>query len=263
VSEEPLDLHTLLAQFVALRHEVNLQTKASRAQQEQNADALGSLAKALEALEQARAAPPADDKVRPLLKTLIDLHDNLSLALREVERTQEVLRPLLDQFAPRAPSHEPEDAAPEGEEQAADFILPDADASDAPQTAAAPPRRSWWARWFGGGPRQDANLRTVQEEAGRQRAREAANGVPRFVTSLITGYTMSLHRVERALEQFDLEAIPTIGLPFDPETMEVLEVVYEVGRTSTEVIEEVRRGYFWGGHVFRYAQVRVARSPSN
>src|SRR5262245_24147131 len=35
-----LDLHTLLEQFVALRHEVNLQTKASRTQQEQNAEAL-------------------------------------------------------------------------------------------------------------------------------------------------------------------------------------------------------------------------------
>ena len=30
---EPIDLHTLLGQFIALRHEVNLQTKASRAQQ--------------------------------------------------------------------------------------------------------------------------------------------------------------------------------------------------------------------------------------
>jgi len=37
---QPLDLHTLLSQFVALRHEVNLQTKASRAQQEQNAEAI-------------------------------------------------------------------------------------------------------------------------------------------------------------------------------------------------------------------------------
>ena len=31
---EPVDLHTLLGQFLAVRHEVNLQTKAVRAQQE-------------------------------------------------------------------------------------------------------------------------------------------------------------------------------------------------------------------------------------
>jgi molecular chaperone GrpE len=70
---------------------------------------------------------------------------------------------------------------------------------------------------------------------------------------------MSLQRVERALQQSGLEVIDTAGLPFDPETMEVLEVVHEPGRTSTEVIEEVRRGYLWRGYVFRFAQVRVAR----
>jgi hypothetical protein len=75
----PLDLHTLLGQFVALRHEVNLQTKASRAQQEQSAGALASLERTLEALEEARTAPPTDESVRLLLKTLVELHDNLAL----------------------------------------------------------------------------------------------------------------------------------------------------------------------------------------
>jgi molecular chaperone GrpE len=41
--------------------------------------------------------------------------------------------------------------------------------------------------------------------------------------------------------------------------MEVVEVITESGRTTTEVIEEVRRGYLWRGAVFRFAQVRVAR----
>jgi molecular chaperone GrpE (heat shock protein) len=41
--------------------------------------------------------------------------------------------------------------------------------------------------------------------------------------------------------------------------MEVAEVVSEPGRTGTEVLEEVRRGYRWRGRVFRPAQVRVAR----
>src|SRR5688572_24969382 len=50
------DLHALLGQFVALRHEVNLQTRATRAQQEQNAEALRQLGQALDVLRQARAA---------------------------------------------------------------------------------------------------------------------------------------------------------------------------------------------------------------
>src|SRR5206468_12791 len=52
----PPDLHTLLAQLTALRHEVNLQTKATRTQQEQNAETLRQLTAALEGLEQAQTA---------------------------------------------------------------------------------------------------------------------------------------------------------------------------------------------------------------
>ncbi len=71
---------------------------------------------------------------------------------------------------------------------------------------------------------------------------------------------MSLQRVERALRQHGLEAMPAAGERFDPERMEVVEAVAESGRPSGEVIDEVRRGYLWNGRVFRYAQVRVAKS---
>src|SRR5207244_1561128 len=54
-ADEP-DLHTLLGQFLALRHEVNLQTKATRAQQEQNAETLRQLTEALDALERSGEA---------------------------------------------------------------------------------------------------------------------------------------------------------------------------------------------------------------
>src|SRR5947209_16896580 len=55
-TEEPPDLYTLLAQFTALRHEVNLQTRATRAQQEHNAETLRQLADALDSLREAQAA---------------------------------------------------------------------------------------------------------------------------------------------------------------------------------------------------------------
>jgi len=71
---------------------------------------------------------------------------------------------------------------------------------------------------------------------------------------------MSVQRVERALRQQGLEPIPAVGEPFDPERMEVVEAATGTGRPSGEVLEEVRRGYLWNGRVFRYAQVRVARS---
>ena len=81
-----------------------------------------------------------------------------------------------------------------------------------------------------------------------------------MTASLATGYTMSLQRVERALERHGLEAMAVVGTAFDPERMEVLEVVADSGRPSGEVVGEVRRGYVWQGRVFRYAQVRVAKS---
>jgi molecular chaperone GrpE len=218
---EAIDLHTLLGQFTALRHEVHLQTRAARAQQEQGAEALGQLGEALAALQQGRLSArlgedqARDEALRPLLKTLVDIYDALSLAEREVRRVQESLLPLVEQSA-------------------------------APDQAPAAP--SIWARLFGRGP-------TIAEQrpAAGDRARQ-------LLASVLTGYTMSLQRVERALRQHELEPILTVGRPFDPESMEVLEVVIDSERPSGEVVGEVRRGYLWRDRVFRFAQVRVAKS---
>src|SRR5438045_201465 len=63
-----VDLATLAGQFTALRHEVNLQTRAVRAQQEQNAETLRRLAQAVDALTEppSSAGTPAGDDLRPL-----------------------------------------------------------------------------------------------------------------------------------------------------------------------------------------------------
>jgi molecular chaperone GrpE len=89
--------------------------------------------------------------------------------------------------------------------------------------------------------------------------RQAADRVREVLGSLLTGYTMSLQRLERTLQQHGLEPIPCAGQRFDPEQMEVVEVVADAGRAG-QVVEEVRRGYLWRGRVFRFAQVKVARA---
>jgi molecular chaperone GrpE len=142
----------------------------------------------------------------------------------------------------------------------------------------AEPVPSLWGRLFGkraaattappaagspaGNSLPGANWR--EEIAGEQRESaerlgQAAERVRQMLAALLTGYTMSMQRLERALQQSQLETIPAAGQPFDPERMEAVEVVTEPGRTVTDVIEEVRRGYLWRGRVFRFAQVRVAR----
>jgi molecular chaperone GrpE len=265
-----VDLSTLLSQFVALRHEVNLQTRASRAQQEQNAEALREMGQALEllerretSLEQAEEQTRAE-QLRPALKALIDLHDALALARREVLRGQEVMAEVLGKM--ERPLEIPQERP-----------LP-ALGPVAPDPAARP---SFWARLLGkkveaGSPfeavaDQQETIALWQERLARQREqlhsarqeraeiRNAAGHVRRFVDAMVTGYTMSLQRLERALQQQGLEPIPTVGQPFDPETMEAVEVVPGPGRTSSEVLDEVRRGYRWRGRVFRFAQVRVAK----
>lgn len=77
--EEPVDLATIVAAFTALRHEINLQTKATRGLIEQ-------VSQRLETPGADAPRPAADDAATPLLKTLVDVYDALSLAVREVEK---------------------------------------------------------------------------------------------------------------------------------------------------------------------------------
>lgn len=236
-SAEPanqLDVATIVQHFIALRQEVNLQTKSSRAQLEQNAQTLSALQQALEAVRQPAedSEKAAEDAARPLLKTLIDAHDALSLGRREVQR-----------------------------------LLDNAPATQAPVPVEKPPeiklRIPTWARWFGLDASVEAQLAPLRAWSERSRCTpsvdDAAERYRQSLDALLVGYAMGLQRLERAFEQHGLEAIPCVGEPFDPETMEVAEVVREEGRDSTEVVQEIRRGYLWHGKLFRYAQVRVAK----
>lgn len=239
---EPIDLHTLLGQFLALRHEVNLQTRATRAQQELNAETLDSLSQALEALRKGLAErreegqQAQDDLVRPFVKTLLDMHDALALARREVQRVQETILPSLEHIPAAL--------------EAVVSVL-----SEEEQRA----RSSPWSRWFGGrSAAGEGEWRVVVQEE-QARARQVTERLRQLLGSLLTGYTMSVQRLERALEQSGLEPIPAVGQPFDPERMEAVAAVADSGRPAGEVVEEVRPGYQWRGRVFRYAQVSVAR----
>ncbi len=229
-----VDLSTLVGQFTALRHEVHLQTRAVRAQQEQNAETLRHLADALDALAQAPAAPPplfdasAEERLRPLLKSLVDLYDSVALAGRELQRAPDAVSAALRPV---------EEAAVEDRKE-----------------KDAPTRPSWWARLLGARPSDPARQERWQI------ARDAIERTRQTLEATAAGYAMTLQRVERTMMQHGLEPIPAVGRPFDPDRMEALEVVLDSGRPSGEVVEEVRRGYLWQGRIFRYAQVRVAKS---
>ncbi|HMF13495.1 MAG TPA: hypothetical protein VKE94_14350, partial [Gemmataceae bacterium] len=105
-----IDLQTLLAQFTALRHEVNLQTKAVRAQQEQNAQTLATLQQGLASGSNEKKA--GDEAARAQIKTLIEIHDALALAAREAKRVRESLLPSLAAFAETTEDEKPGPAEP-------------------------------------------------------------------------------------------------------------------------------------------------------
>lgn len=246
---EAVTLDRVLEQFTALRHEVNLQTKASRGQLEQNAQTLQRLDEALDELRKGAAAEEELDRqaeeehLRPLLKAIVEVHDNLLRAHRETQKVRDTVTPVLDRLA------EP----------------PDAVSEPPPEPTAV--KRSWW---FGRTPGEEAAALRAELEAERRRfaaatrerahqAAAAAERVNRVLEGVVTGHRMSLERVETVLRQYGLEAVPAEGQPYDPERMEVLEAVANSGRANNEVVEEVRRGYLWRSRVFRYALVRVAK----
>ncbi len=256
VCDEPesIDLHEVVSQFTALRHEINLQTKAARSALEQNGTAVDRLGEALTAL---RSKPSDDSVVKPLLKAVVDVYDNLAIAVRQAERQRAAIDAPLDELTSAT-----EIPAP-----------PDIPATLVPSVAERP--RGFWARLFGGGsPPVNSEFATAigqqmmadwrdevikDADARRGRIDEAAQLVRSSLDGLIAGYRMSLNRIDRAISQFELEPIPALGERFDPELMEVIEVAGETGRPAGEVVEELRRGYRWRGSVFRFAQVKVAR----
>src|SRR5262249_37754926 len=96
-------------------------------------------------------------------------------------------------------------------------------------------------------------------QAREQKTRQALHHITQTLESLLAGYAMGLERIERVLSRFEVEAIAGEGRRFEPEEMEVLEIVTGTSQPEGNVIEEVRRGYRWRGRVLRCAQVRVAR----
>jgi molecular chaperone GrpE len=244
-SSDGIDLATLVGAFTALRHEVHLQTKATRAQSEQMADALAGL----------QSPTQADhDALRPFVTAVIETYDTLTRTAAEIDRLRDGLVALRDNPPPADPP---------------------ADAVAALEPAVRKP--TFLERLFGG--RSAASrweweqkfvrlLRSAREvdrarhdalRAAWQKRWADAAAVADRLAAAATGLRMSERRVERLMRDVGIEPIETAGQSFDPESMEAVEAVADSGRPSGTVVDELRRGYRWRGRVFRFAQVRVAK----
>jgi molecular chaperone GrpE len=247
---QPVDLHTLVGQFTALRHEVNLQTKASRAALEQNAEALRQLeeaAAALSATEEVADEPATPSaEVQALVKAIVDIYDALALARGQIDKQRASIQVTLESVIESLTLEPPPVVAQTPAEEKPGFWARFL-GTETP-TPPVDPALTEWHR---------TTIRKIKER--EQKAREACDFLRDALDSVLTGYTMSLNRVDRALEKLGVEPMSCVGERFDPERMEVIEAVPNSGRQLGEVLDEVRRGYYWNGAIFRYAQVRVAR----
>lgn len=263
----PIDLLTIVEQFTALRQEVNLLTKATRSSNELSQQIQEQYQQACAWIGQRpeRSYPPPAEVAKPLLKCLVDIYDYLELSLTQVVRQRhqfdeafEQMQALLEIDIPEIPQ------------------LPVGSSVGLRRTSTKAP---WWAFWASKSPATTADEETFTEsgdptDAIQEWREELASQFAQMreelltqnqqtiggLDGLITGYQMSLNRIDRILADVGMEILPTDGEIFDPQYMEVVETVSDPDEQPNTVCETVRRGYRWQGGLFRYAQVKVVRA---
>ena len=79
-----------------------------------------------------------------------------------------------------------------------------------------------------------------------------------LIESLREGQRMSLRRLTQILDDYQLRPLETLGKPFDPHTMKVVEVESRADVARGTVTGELRKGFFWDEELLRPAEVKVA-----
>ena len=72
------------------------------------------------------------------------------------------------------------------------------------------------------------------------------------------GFSMIKKQLEEFLKEEGIEAIETLGKPFDPNTMETIGEIESEGESGT-VAEEAQKGYTLHGKLIRPAKVKIAK----
>lgn len=76
----------------------------------------------------------------------------------------------------------------------------------------------------------------------------------------VKGVLYIRQQLQAYLQALELQPVPTVGLEFDPATMEAVETVTDKSRASGHVATEVAKGYLYQGQVLRPAQVKVVNN---
>lgn len=119
--------------------------------------------------------------------------------------------------------------------------------------------RRWWNRWRERSqPAQPpaTSTATVTATTAALAPPGATEAGPRGTAE---GIGLIRAQLLEALEAHGLEPIVSLGLPFDPQSMQALgQRPLRQHETAGQVVEEALRGYRWQGTLLRAAQVLVA-----
>jgi molecular chaperone GrpE (heat shock protein) len=258
------DLSTLFEAMTALRQEVNLQTRSARRDREQASETLEALSTVVDQLSREAAGESASAEVDSVhVDVLLELHDALWRAERQASQ---VIASTVDTLHDWCERQEIE-TQPDGVTEASPVE------ARAPAAAVTPGALGRLRRWFGGSatPTVESPMETHERTDDAPTADDAqvwieigaASGrMADRLEGLMTGYRLSLQRLERILSTCGIEPIPCLGQSVDPELMEVVQIVSDSAQPPGMVADTVRCGYRRYGQVYRFAQVVATRSDA-
>lgn len=228
-----IGLRQLCEALIALRHEVKLQTKNSRGQEELVQRALQGLADATRVFQEAQATPAVEvvEAARETAETLIEWHEAVSRGFQAFESFRAQCRSAV--------------ASRKVESRQDDW-------------QAVWSRLPRWKRWLLGSDLARGNLSSPPKES------PAPSQTMEFLTDLdrlAQGFALIQARLERSLKEYQVQRISCLGRPVDPSLVSVVELVDDPTAPPESVVAELRPGYLWRGAVLRYAEVRATRSP--
>ncbi|ETX00828.1 MAG: hypothetical protein ETSY1_09735 [Candidatus Entotheonella factor] len=258
------DLSTLLAAMTALRQEVNLQTRSARRDREQASETLETLSAVVDQLSRETEDEDASSEVDTVhIDVLLDLHDALSRAERQASQVITSTVDMLRDWYTR------QEIGTETDRESEDMPVE----AHAPVAVAKSGALERLREWFGGPAKPTVELpRALHEPADEV---TTADGLQIWVEigaesgrmadrlkGLMTGYRLSLQRLERILLTCDIEPISCLDRSVDPELMEVVQIVSDTTKPPGTVTGEVRCGYRRHSHVYRFAQVLATRAEA-
>lgn len=85
---------------------------------------------------------------------------------------------------------------------------------------------------------------------------------PKDIYTICEGYEMAISRFDKSLSAMDIEPVQTDNMPFNSETMKVVETRIIPGIENGIVVETVSGGFVRGGELLRFAKVVVAQAPA-